>query len=181
MISVEIDDRQIRAVLNRLSAAAGKLRPAMQSIGELLAETTRRRFAAGHGPDGAPWAPNSEVTVLNYLRQRGGSFKKDGSLSKRGQRASAAKKPLIGESHRLSTEIHYQAADREVRIGSSLAYAATQQFGARKGQFGAGRHGRPLPWGDIPARPFLGISSSDEDAVLRLLHNHLARAAGQHP
>jgi hypothetical protein len=53
MIAIEFDDRQIRAALDRLSAAAGNLRPALQDIGELLTETTKRRFAAGRGPDGA--------------------------------------------------------------------------------------------------------------------------------
>jgi hypothetical protein len=42
MISVEFDDRQIRAALDRLSAAAGNLRPALQDIGELLLHSHER-------------------------------------------------------------------------------------------------------------------------------------------
>jgi phage gpG-like protein len=35
-------------------------------------------------------------------------------------------------------------------------------FGARQGAFGRTRRNGPIPWGNIPARPFLPISENGE-------------------
>jgi len=56
-----------------------------------------------------------------------------------------------------------------VMIGSPMEYAAMQQFGGTKAEF-------PNLWGDIPARPFLGISSQDENEILTILRNYLESA-----
>jgi len=69
-------------------------------------------------------------------------------------------------------------------VGSVLEYAAVQQFGAKKGAFGRTRRGAPIPWGDIPPRPFLGLSDADRRSILDLIAEHLdeglneRRAAG---
>lgn len=57
-----------------------------------------------------------------------------------------------------------------------MEYAATQQFGAKKGEFRSTKNGAPVPWGDIPARPFLGISADDEDKIIEIIQSHLAAA-----
>ena len=62
----------------------------------------------------------------------------------------------------LRGTLDYQASAREVRIGTPLIYGATHQFGR----------------GPIPARPFLGLSSSDEQELLDILNEHLSRAMG---
>lgn len=180
MIRIEIDDQAVRAALGELLRRVQDPAPALRDIGELLVASTQRRFATGRAPDGTPWMPNSPVTVLRYLSRFGGSFRRGGGLTKRGQARAAAKKPLIGETRRLSSEIAYRLIPRGVEVGSSLAYAATQQFGARKGQFGRTRRGAPIPWGDIPARRYLPIREGGQldDAarslILDAIRAHLA-------
>ena len=64
-------------------------------------------------------------------------------------------------------QITVQVSDRQVRealsrlrdAGTNVVYATTQQFGAARGEFGATRRGRPIPFGDIRARAFVGFSS----------------------
>ncbi|MGZ8246136.1 phage virion morphogenesis protein [Methylomagnum sp.] len=34
--------------------------------------------------------------------------------------------------------------------------------------------GHPIPWGDIPAREMLGLSSEDQAAILGIVEDHLA-------
>lgn len=63
---------------------------------------------------------------------------------------------------RLRGTLNYQAGPKEVRIGAPLIYGATHQFGR----------------GAIPARPFLGLSTSDEQELLDILNDHLSRALG---
>jgi len=48
-----------------------------------------------------------------------------------------------------------------VELGTNKIYSAVMQFGAAKGAFGTNARGGSIPWGNIPARPFLGISDQD--------------------
>ena len=52
-----------------------------------------------------------------------------------------------------------------VEIGTNKIYAAVMQFGAAKGAFGTDAGGSSIPWGAIPARPFLGISDQDRTNI----------------
>lgn len=166
-IRIEIDDAQVRAALTRLRAGLADLTPAMRDIGETLAESTKRRFASSTAPSGARWAPNSQVTILQYLARYKGSHTKAGALSAKGATRAGGKKPLIGETRSLSSQIFYQAGRDGVEVGSSMVYAAVQQFGARAKAFGR------APWGDIPARPFLGLSEQDRADILDILAGYL--------
>lgn len=170
MITIEIDSRPVLDALQKLSRRGGDLSPALKAIGNDLVESTQRRFATSTAPDGTPWAANSDVTLQRYLGLFSGSHKKDGSLSKKGAARAGSKKPLIGESKSLSTTIDYQVMDggRTLLVGSPEKYAAVQQFGASAREFGK------APWGDIPARQFLGLSADDERNILDVLRGYFA-------
>jgi len=188
-ITITSEDHGIGTALERIIETGKSPRPLMMAIGETLVASTKRRFATSTDPEGKPWAPNSPVTISRYLNGTKGNFKKDGSLSKKGEARVAAKKPLIGETRSLSSNIAWQLAGEDaVVIGSPMIYAGVQQFGAQMGEFGRysqvarwrkygnndfRRHagtkaGFPIPWGNIPARPFLGVSQSDREAILEL-------------
>jgi len=171
MIRIEIKDDVVQAALNALIDAGSDLEPALRDIGEYLTKSTKERFIEGKAPDGTAWAPNTDLTLS---RKKGD-------------------KPLIGESKRLSNELAYDLLGDGLEFGSSLEYAAVQQFGAKMGEFGrysqvarynkydekdfrryAGtKKGFPLPWGDIPARPYLGISDDDRINIVAILMEHL--------
>jgi phage gpG-like protein len=159
MIRIEVKDREVLEALRQLASRCSHPTRAMREIGELVAERVKERFGTGIGPDGARWAPNTETTYLQYLAEWKGSYTTKGKLSKQGSGRAATKRPLIGRTRSLSTTIYYRAYPSSVEIGSPMVYAGVQQFGARKKQFGQ------APWGDIPARPFLGISDRDRASM----------------
>jgi phage virion morphogenesis protein len=64
-----------------------------------------------------------------------------------------AGKSLLMNEGNLVDDIQFQVSGNEAIVGSSLIYAATHQMGR----------------GKIPARPFLGISESNETALLHIL------------
>ena len=128
--------------LQRLLRASGDLSPALRSIGEGLVKSTQDRFRHEIAPDGTAWAPLSATTLRRKKRNRDKILTEFGHLRR-----------LIAVG---------AVTPQSVEIGSSLVYATTHQFGAAKGEFGTDRGGRPIPWGDIPARPFLGVSRADE-------------------
>lgn len=157
MAHIEIKDDQISAALDRLSAHLSDLTPFYQEAGEILTESTKQRFVSGVAPDGSGWAPNSPVTI-----------------SRKGR-----KPPLWGESGNLRTKINHEAGPEGLIWGTGAAtrdYAATQQFGAAKGAFGVTKFNGPIPWGNIPARPFLGISQEDRSNLLDCLREYLEEA-----
>ncbi|MEW6416167.1 MAG: phage virion morphogenesis protein [Pseudomonadota bacterium] len=175
LIQIDVDDREVLDVLAKLARRAGDLSPALRQIGEDLADSTQRRFATGTAPDGSRWAPNSPTTLLRYLaskdRPKGVFGKRDGKLTARGIGVALGKKPLV-DSGNLASTINYQVVDggRTLLVGSPQKYAAVQQFGAKKGSLG-----KRAPWGDIPARPFLGISADDRRSILDVLQAYLLK------
>jgi phage virion morphogenesis protein len=144
MIDIQYNDDDGLAALRKLQKAAGNLSPALKEIGEDLQESTKQRFVSLSGPDGQAWPENSPVTLER----------------KRGLR------PLTDEGTLMDT-INYQLLDNStLAIGSPLEYAAMQQFGGSKSEF-------PHLWGDIPERPFLGISDDDRSNILDIVQSHL--------
>lgn len=151
-LEVEFDDAEVRRALDRLRAAGADLRPALEDIGEYLLRTTRERFVDQKDPDGAPWAPLAPATVARKKRNAGKILTRDGYL--RGGLA-------------------YRADSDSVVVGSPSVYAGTHQFGAERGAFGVTSRGSPIPWGDVPARPFLGLSDADEREVVDIILDYL--------
>lgn len=161
MLRIELKDDEVTAGLARLGAAMSNLAPVMEDIGEVLVENAKARFAAGVDPAGNAWAPKSAVTIEAY-RRRGDSV---------------SFRPLIGPSRALSTTVHAVAGSSSVEIGSTRIQAAVMQQGAAQGAFGRTRRGGPIPWGRIPARPFIGLSEQDRTAILDIVADWLEGVA----
>ena len=150
MIDILVDNQAILAHLQALISHSTQLRPAMKQIGEVLTESTKQRFVSTTGPDGERWVLNSVLSTLIDDKKVG-----DRPLTNHG---------ILGDT------IDYQMLGADgVMIGSPMEYAAMQQFGGTKAEF-------PFLWGDIPARPFLGVSSSDETEILTILRDYLESA-----
>ena len=174
---IELTGRSALDHLQGFVAREKNMRPVLLEIGEDMAESTKGRFATATGPDGTAWAPNSALTLARYSANF--ARKKDGEFTKRSAAKLAAKKPGTGETRALGTTINYQLqGDDAVAIGSPMVYAGTFHYGAKSGEFGFGfyktREGSfPLPWGDIPARPFLGASDEDKANIVDLVNSYL--------
>jgi len=149
MINVTVDDRAILAALRQLQNHTANLRPALKEIGETLKESTQQRFVNTTGPDGSVWAENSDVTQKRKAERSGIPLTDGGTL---------------GET--INSKV---LGNDTVMIYSPRKYAAMMQFGGTQAEF-------PHLWGDIPARPFLGISPNDESEILSILHDYLESA-----
>lgn len=164
LIEITANTPEISAKLRDLQRALHDLTPAFRDIGEALLNSTRQRFIDSVAPDGTPWKPLSEATLIGRARRASGGRlrNKDGRYTKKAALAYAYAKPLIDRGN-LMDLLNYQASKDQVRIGTPLIYGATHQFGR----------------GAIPARPFLGLSASDEQELLDILNDHLSRALGR--
>lgn len=160
MIRIVLDTAPVVARLGEVKRRLADPTPLHKDIGEFVAEATRKRFVTGTAPDGTAWRPKSAATMARY--------KSIGHGNKT--------KPLIGPSGRLRKEIGVFPTRDQVEIGSALEYSGVMQEGAAKGAFGTNSKGAPLPWGDIPARVFLGISDTDERGILGIADDYMAAA-----
>ncbi|MFA9204230.1 MAG: phage virion morphogenesis protein, partial [Flavobacteriales bacterium] len=71
--------------------------------------------------------------------------------------------------------ITYKQSGGAVEVGTDDIRAGTLNFGASKGQYGAMANDTPIPFGDIPARQFLGVSSQNEIKVRDIVNSFLRR------
>jgi phage virion morphogenesis protein len=141
MITIALDDDAVNAALLRASAAVGDISPLLADIGAYLVQSMQDRLKAGQTPDGKPFAPRAPATVARYDRQ--------------GERYGG----VLWKSGSLHNQIFASVSGQELTIASPMAYAAMMHFGGSKERW-------PHLWGDIPARPFLGISEEDRSAIL---------------
>lgn len=156
-------------VVNVLEQVQGNLQDdeLLKEIGEHLTNTTQERFRTSTAPDGSKWQLNSSVTLWRTLGNE--HFNKNGTINKKGKHRFNSKKPLIGVGQTAGTlqdSIHYQLGNGEVFVGSNLIYAPMMHYGGTKVQF-------PHLWGDIPARPFIGLSLADEQEIIELVKEHI--------
>lgn len=154
---IRVDDENARKALAELARLIGNPEPALRDIGAYLERSHDERFAAGEAPDGSKWAPLSE--------------------SYRAIKPQHQDKVLVLEGH-LRNSLHYQIEDDGLLFGTDRIYGAVHQFDAAKGSFGTTRRGSPIPWGDIPARPFLGLSDADLEEIASIIEEHIQAAIG---
>lgn len=151
-IRLKTNDRNVRDLMESLARRLADMTPALAEIGEILGESVKNNFKSEHSPQGTPWKPLSARTLA---RRR---------LPGR----------ILNETGTLRNALHVSVSGNRVTVGTNVIYAAVHQFGARQGQFGEVQakvrpfvrrdgtrvraHTRRMrvPWGDIPARPFLG-------------------------
>ena len=181
MIRAEINSEGAQKMLLDLDGRLQKPRALLEDIGEYMVRATKRRFKAGKDPDGTPWRPNTPATILAYLFRRGGGssrrkgekssspyYTKKGLLNSRGSGLVMGKRPLIGEGKRLMDEFSVQVSAIGVTIASNQRQSRVMQKGAKKGSLGPN-----APWGDIPARQFLGFSREDRVNVADMVREYL--------
>lgn len=137
------------------------LQKAARQVGETLVSSTIRRFAEQRDPEGRPWKPLSAVTVFGAL-----SFTKKGQVTKRSERQTRGRLILI-QSARLRSSISSSASGSKAFIGTNVKYARIHQLGGD-----AGRSKKVK----IPARPFLGVSDSDQQEIERIVTRALEEA-----
>lgn len=146
--TIEINDHEILAALAQLERTVGYLEPALDEIGATIAASVMLNFTGQHDPDGNAWKPLSDATLAN---RRGGE----------GQ--------ILRDTGRLNRSITHNVTSQSVEIGSDIVYANMMQFGGKKADY-------PWLWGEIPERPFVGVSESDKAEILAILSNHLERS-----
>ncbi len=141
---IELTLQGIAAVETRLGRlASADLEDLAFNAGELLQQTTIERIVSGKaGPDGTAWPAWSADYAATRKANHSLLFA-SGALS--GQTTLGVQNYTEGDT---------------VKVGANAVYAAIHQFGGKAGR------GRKVT---IPARPYLGLSDADREAVEALV------------
>lgn len=154
MIDIKVTGR-VPDKLNALARAGKNLKSAMRDIAQALEVGIGDAFSQEQDPvSGDPWAALSDNT----------------KEARRKKRKWPGQKLVI--SARLLNSMTSAYYSDEAIAGTNLIYAPTHQFGAKAGEFGSTRRGQPIPFGDIPARPFLGMSDDTQEEILDIINQH---------
>ncbi|SFH12760.1 phage virion morphogenesis protein [Pseudomonas sp. NFACC45] len=177
MLNVELDDSRAGDALTELMERLGDLTTPLLDIAEYLHQSTDDRFRRQIAPDGSPWAPLAPSTLAK---------KKDGRI--------------LRETGVLQDTLRHSVSNNELAFGTDRAYGAIHQFGgkiehaARSQQvyFRQGKDGsvgnrfvkkgksnfaRWITRGahsmEMPERPYLGLSSEDDNEVVLIVNDYL--------
>ncbi|MGV2130310.1 phage virion morphogenesis protein [Agrobacterium vitis] len=113
-----------------------------------MLNSVKDNFENERAPDGSRWTALSQAT-----------------RDQREKKYGHAPTSILRASGDLMNSIDAESDDCQVRIGSALVYAAIHQFGGYAGR------GHKV---SIPARPYLGLSSVDEEEVLAIAEDGIA-------
>lgn len=156
MTIIKIENSAFESLLFDLKNHLSDLTPAMIDVSAELVAGIDQSFINETDPNtGTPWQQLSETTISARTKRGYWPGKK---LQQTG-RLAASIVPAYGPAH--------------AQAGTNVIYAGTMNFGASRGEFGATRAGAPVPFGDIPARPFIGISDETERNVIDVITEYL--------
>jgi phage virion morphogenesis protein len=178
MITVDIDDREVRAVLGRIAARCRDASPLMREISADMLFAVQENFAKEGRPE--RWEKSRRV------KKKGGQ--------------------TLQDSRRLHNSITAHSTATSAQVGTNVKYAAIHQFGgtvkhkersqvlhftqARKGQRTGGRDGDRFARANrkagyamkvkigahettIPARPFLHLEPTDLRRIMEAARRFL--------
>lgn len=192
MVSFVLDDRAVRQSIEMLERAAANPRAAYQAIGAHFVFSTQRNIETEQAPDGRRWPALSPRTANRRI----------------GRRRLRGYGHMLRVTNRLYQSISYDVLPEGVAWGSNLKYARIHQLGGaiqvaerqasitlkkirrqgggvrsrfvRKGTRGGKERSVKVGAHEIvvPARPYLGVSDTDRQAVIDIVANHLRAEAG---
>lgn len=115
-----------------------------------MTEQAVKRFKTTTDPDGKKWAENTKVTIARKKSSVPGS-----------------------DTGRLKNSIKPNSRPGMATSGTNVIYAPTMQYGAKKGQYKSGK--RPVPWGNIPKRKFLGFSKYQKTLYRKWIKEYISK------
>lgn len=177
MFNVVNNGKVVLKGLEKLNINSEKTLPLMRYIAGDMKTKVDFRFRLSKNPNGEAWAPLSLVTI---------STRRNGS-----------NKPLV-DTGELRASITSKVTPTIAVVGTNKEYAAYQNFAVKKGELGTTevtetvrehtrrRRGRTervrqhtrkrevsSPWGDKPAREFIGFSNNQKIAYAAIIRKYL--------
>lgn len=154
IIEIDVVTKEIDDLSKRIAQKGADASPVTREIAAIMHEAVDQNFEK----EGRPaWPPLKPSTIKR--REKAGTW--PGHVLRTGGQAG------------LQASVSEKSDATSAEVGTNKVYAGTHQFGARKGKYGRTKRGAPIPWGDIPARPFLKLTDEDEEDIKDALQKFL--------
>lgn len=141
---ISIGEDTLGPALERLIRAGGDLREPLEAALGVIETSTAERFATETAPDGTPWTPSQRA-----LKHGGQTLTRTGDLR---------------------TSFSTQVSENIATFGTNRVYAPHLHFGAASDRVSSkGKAFRIV----LPARPILGITDPDRDAIAGVFEDYL--------
>lgn len=151
-VKLEGDWSRLKENLHKLTRL--NLTALHKEIGEYLVSSTQERFRSETAPDGSSWPQSVRA------REEGGQ--------------------TLSLTRRLRNSITYAARPDRVEVGTNDRRAVVHQYGkkirvkrAKYLKFKVAKRWAQKKEVEIPARPFIGISDSDQEAINDIIVDQL--------
>lgn len=165
MITVVIEDSEVRRLLADAERRAKDMAPAWHTAGEILMDRVERNFSGEVAGTGERWEPLAYSTLVGRVTEHGKLWTKRGKLTAHAGRVLSGHRILV-QSGALKGSITFRAYKDRVEIGSNKVYAAIHQFG---GMAGRGRKTK------IPARTYVTVDEPDIRAIEKALSDYVTQ------
>jgi len=160
----------INEILRQTQSRLYNTRSMYAKIAVLMKQNIDRNFIR-QGTERGPWQPLSQTTLARRRKQGRGA-------------------KILMDTGLLRVSIMSVYTDEYAAVGTNLKYARTHQFGARQGEFrrnylatvnrrtrrGIIQYTRRIPnipWGDIPARPFMVLDRMTYEKIMQVILSHI--------
>lgn len=184
-IELDFDHLQVTQALAAGAAVLGEPGQILQDLIDPLIRIHQARFRAQQAPDGTPWAPLSPRYLASKRKNKDKILTLDGYLRNtlRGQvegdtllfgtdRAYGAIQHLGGKIEReaRATSVYFRMNERTGEVGRQFVPKHRSNFAqdVKVGPYTI----------EIPARPWLGTSDSDDGMLLQRVMTFLTTAMG---
>lgn len=145
-------DEAVQKALTAVAARVQDMTPLMRQVAQVLKFASEEAFEGEkNASTGASWTRLAPATVRSYVTK----------TKRRGEH------PILQVTGRLAASLTTMVGKAFALIGTNVVYAAIHQFGGF-----AGRNLRT----QIPARPYIGLTTTDMSDIEKAAVAFLARA-----
>jgi phage virion morphogenesis protein len=176
MLNVELDDSRTGAALAELMSRLGDLQTPLLDIAEYLHQSTDNRFSRQVAPDGSPWAPLAPSTLArkksNKILRQDGHLQDTIRHSVSGNELDFGTDRPYGAIHQFGGKIEHAARSQQVYFSHKNGVVGNRFVKRNKSNFAQwvtrGAHSA-----EMPARPYIGLSSEDDAEILAIVADYL--------
>lgn len=176
MLEVTFDASAVGQALEQLVERLGSLRTPLLDIAEYLHQSTDSRARRQISPDGTPWAPLSPRTLArkkgNKILRESGALLDTLRHQVNGDDLSFGTDRPYGAIHQFGGKVEHAARSQQVYFKEKGGVVGNRFVKKSKSNFAQWvTHGARSV--EMPARPYLGLSTEDEAEILEIVSDYL--------
>lgn len=180
-MGVKIRGDNLKKKLKGIIKRANNLKEPMKTISVDMKNEIQRNIDEEHSYDGKPWKKSKRAK-----EQNGETLKDTGRLYKSFRYSSGSNFARVGTNVKYASTMNYGAKKGSLWKGTYTvkAHYRRVKYKTKKGQWAKNRkrirvksHTRrgQAPWGDIPERRFMGISTEQKQNYLEILTDYIIK------